>query len=161
MDELLAERYQPIVKALHDRFGSRLRSVVLFGSQARGDARPESDHDLLVIIDDLPQEPVSRQDEVRSVLLPILWKTPGRVSFVAKTPYEFEVNLTPLMLDVSADGICLYGDSYFEPYRQRALAAIKQAGLQRKRLDDTLMWVFQKRPDGDWELNWDGYRERS
>jgi predicted nucleotidyltransferase len=135
--DLLTENYQPVVQALMDKFGDRLRAVVLFGSQARRDAQPESDHDLFVIIDGLPEEPVSRQSEVRSVLLPILSQTPGQVSFVAKTPQEFEANLTPLMLDVSVDGICLFGEHHFEPYRRRALAAIEQAGLQRRRLDDT------------------------
>jgi len=33
------------------RFPERIRSVVLFGSHARGDAGPESDIDLLVLVD--------------------------------------------------------------------------------------------------------------
>ena len=32
-----------------------LRSVVLFGSRARGDAEPDSDMDVLVIVDDLTE----------------------------------------------------------------------------------------------------------
>lgn len=35
------------------RFGVRLRELVLFGSQARGTARCDSDVDVLVVIDDL------------------------------------------------------------------------------------------------------------
>ena len=33
-----------------------LRSVVLFGSRARGDAEPDSDMDVLVIVDDLSEK---------------------------------------------------------------------------------------------------------
>lgn len=33
-----------------------LRSVVLFGSRARGDAEPDSDMDVLVIVDDLMEK---------------------------------------------------------------------------------------------------------
>ena len=33
-----------------------LRSVVLFGSRARGDAEPDSDMDVLVIVDDLAEK---------------------------------------------------------------------------------------------------------
>jgi predicted nucleotidyltransferase len=39
--------------ALRGRFADRLREVRLFGSRARGDAREDSDVDLLVLIDDL------------------------------------------------------------------------------------------------------------
>jgi predicted nucleotidyltransferase len=39
--------------ALEARFGARLRAVRLFGSRARGEARPDSDVDVLVLVDDL------------------------------------------------------------------------------------------------------------
>ena len=39
--------------ALRERFGGRVSEVVLFGSQARGDAHEDSDVDVLVVIDDL------------------------------------------------------------------------------------------------------------
>jgi uncharacterized protein len=44
---------------LHRRFGDRLRELRLFGSRARGDARQESDADVLVVLDE-----VSRPDFV-------------------------------------------------------------------------------------------------
>jgi predicted nucleotidyltransferase len=40
-----------IREALADAFGDRLRGVVLFGSQARGEALPDSDIDLLVLLE--------------------------------------------------------------------------------------------------------------
>ena len=36
--------------ALAEEFGDRFRGLVLFGSEARGDAGPESDVDLLVLL---------------------------------------------------------------------------------------------------------------
>jgi predicted nucleotidyltransferase len=39
-----------LLKSVVDYFNPR--KVILFGSRARGDARPDSDHDLLVVIDD-------------------------------------------------------------------------------------------------------------
>ncbi|MFQ5828278.1 MAG: nucleotidyltransferase domain-containing protein [Candidatus Methylomirabilia bacterium] len=33
--------------------GSRVRRIILFGSRARGDARPDSDFDLLVVLRDI------------------------------------------------------------------------------------------------------------
>jgi predicted nucleotidyltransferase len=40
-------------RLLAERFGSRLRSLRLFGSHARGDASPESDADVAVVVRDL------------------------------------------------------------------------------------------------------------
>jgi predicted nucleotidyltransferase len=37
--------------ALAEAFADRLRGIVLYGSQARGEALPESDIDLLVLLD--------------------------------------------------------------------------------------------------------------
>lgn len=36
--------------ALDETYGSRLDRVVLFGSRARGDARPDSDYDIAVFL---------------------------------------------------------------------------------------------------------------
>ena len=39
--------------ALDEAYGDRLARVVLFGSRARGDARPDSDYDVAVFIEGL------------------------------------------------------------------------------------------------------------
>jgi predicted nucleotidyltransferase len=46
-------------QALTGAYGSKLERVVLFGSRARGDARPDSDYDVAVFI----HEPESFGDE--------------------------------------------------------------------------------------------------
>jgi predicted nucleotidyltransferase len=50
-------------------YGERLRRVLLFGSWARGDAHPESDIDLLVVLDRVD----SIWDELRR-MDPHLWR---------------------------------------------------------------------------------------
>lgn len=155
------QRYQIVVKALVEAFAHRLKTVVLFGSQARGEARSESDHDLFVVVQDLPTNPLARQRTVRSILLPILDQLPGSINFIAKTPEEVALNLTPLLLDVCVDGICLYGADYFEPYRERALVALHQSKLQRRRVGGVWMWLFPQLPTRAWELSWEGYFERT
>jgi len=151
--------YRPVIDALKRTFGHRLKTVVLFGSQARGAPRPGSDHDLFVVIDGLPLDRLKRQWLVRQTLLLILNHLPGPISFAIKTPEELDANLTPLLLDVSIEGICLHGRKFFEPYRNNAIEALSQSGLTRKQVGGTLMWVFPHIPTRDWELNWEGYRE--
>lgn len=64
-----------------------------------------------------------------------------------------------MLLDVYVDGICLYGAAYFEPYQQKALLAIRQAGLQRVRQAGEWVWHFPQTRRRNWELIWEGYRE--
>ena len=45
-DELLAAIKTPLAEA----FGERLKGVVLYGSEARGDSEPDSDIDVLVLL---------------------------------------------------------------------------------------------------------------
>jgi predicted nucleotidyltransferase len=40
------------VTAVRKHYGSRLVDILVFGSRARGDARPDSDADLVVILED-------------------------------------------------------------------------------------------------------------
>ncbi len=51
----IAEALARFRTALRERFGDRLRELVLFGSQARGEATEESDVDLLVVVDGLTE----------------------------------------------------------------------------------------------------------
>ncbi len=37
-------------RALDDLYGARIERVVLFGSRARGDARPDSDYDIAIFL---------------------------------------------------------------------------------------------------------------
>jgi predicted nucleotidyltransferase len=39
--------------ALDELYGDRIERVVLFGSRARGDGRPDSDHDVAIFLRDL------------------------------------------------------------------------------------------------------------
>lgn len=55
------------VEALGRHFGERLVSVVLFGSRARGEARSESDIDMLIVVRGLPRNRFERYGGLRDV----------------------------------------------------------------------------------------------
>lgn len=156
----MAEEYEALLKSLLSAFGRRLKTVVLFGSRARGEGRPDSDYDIFIIVEDLPADPLGRNRLVRGALLDCLADLPGAFNIRAKAPAEFEADLTPLFLDICVDGICLFGQDYFEPFRQKALSALASSRMQRKCVGRSLYWMFPHEPPSKWELTWDGYRER-
>ena len=53
-----------VIRSLYDAFP--LDRVYVFGSQARGDAREDSDVDLLVVLNERPNDPVDAIYQIRS-----------------------------------------------------------------------------------------------
>ena len=149
--------YDELITQLRAAFGDRLKTVVLFGSRARKQAKKNTDHDIFIVIEDLTERPLERQKQIRSAI----WDVPLRINTIAKTPEEVQKNLTALLLDVCVDGICLYGKDYFEPYRNKALAALEHSGLKRHWIGKEGYWRFEKFPIKDWELTWEGFHELS
>ncbi len=44
------------VEDIHRLYGERLKTVILYGSYARGDFKPDSDIDIMILVDMLEQE---------------------------------------------------------------------------------------------------------
>ena len=93
------------------RFGSRLRELVLYGSQARGDATVDSDADTLVVIDALDE------DERREVF-DLSWRAGNSgADYVVISPSPFSTTQAAdlrarerrLMAEIARDGVPLLG----------------------------------------------------
>lgn len=145
-----------VVEALRQELGSALRGVVLFGSRARGEGRPESDWDLFVVADTLPSSPLERGKALRHVLLP-RWR--GRVAITAKTPQEFETEFPSYYLDVATDGQILFDQNgYLQNRLTRIRQRIKEAGLRRQKIGRDFLWTWEIPPEGPWQIDWSGVR---
>jgi len=148
---------QELVACFQQHFGNSLVAVVLFGSRARGDAKPESDYDIFLLAKDLPDRPVERLIFVRHA---IAVKFSEKISITARTPEEFENGFPSFYLDLALDGKVLYDkQGYISGKLQRIQDIIKQAGLGRTKYDHQFGWEWKQQPRGRWELTWEGYHE--
>jgi predicted nucleotidyltransferase len=92
-----------VAEDLKNLYGTRLRRILLFGSWARGDAHPESDIDLLVVLDrvDSPWEELRRMDE-------ILWRhsyhNDAVISAVPVAERDLDDAPHPLLIRARAEG---------------------------------------------------------
>jgi len=143
----------PLLTAFQHGLGSDLIALVLFGSRARGEAGPESDWDLLLIANPLPEKPLHRHFYLKA-MLPDEWR--AQVSILAKTPAEFESHLPPLYLDIALDGLLLYdSQGYLQLRLDRLRRQMRRLGLQRERVNGDWVWRWQRTLPADRSLTWE------
>ena len=91
---------------LKERYGSKVRQIILYGSFARGKATSESDVDLLVVVDD-SLDPWEVRRSLDDVLLGLLLEQ-GRLISVVVLPKNFYENYnSPFLIQVRRKGIPL------------------------------------------------------
>jgi len=152
--ETLSVVLAPVLETLRNGLGDDLVAVVLFGSRARGEAGPESDWDLLVIAENLPDSPWHRQKRILA-LLPREWQ--HQVNLLAYTPAEWFARVTPLALDIALDGIVLYdGTRALFSARLSALRRqLSDLGLERQAIGEgEWVWLWRDEPRHYWRLEW-------
>jgi predicted nucleotidyltransferase len=88
--------------ALDDAYGKRIERVVLFGSRARGDARPDSDYDIAVFLTDL-SERWREADKIAGLATDVMEQTGF---FIHAMPYRAGAyrERTPLMHELRREG---------------------------------------------------------
>ena len=145
MDRLLA--------ALASVYGDELVSAALFGSVARRTARDDSDLDLLLVVEGLPNGRRARLATFRPVT-ELLHAPLGELARagieteimpILRTPAEIRVR-TPLMLDLTEDAVLLVdrGDVIATALSDLR-ARLEQLGS--KRIWDAEGWYWDLKPD--------------
>jgi predicted nucleotidyltransferase len=145
----VAESY---ARHLRRHLGDNLVSVVLYGSVARGEARQDSDVDLLVICEDLPEGRFARLRRLEAAergldeeLAPLRAKgIDTRLAVIVRTRREAEHTI-PLYLDMIEDARLLYDrDAFFAGVLQRLRARLVALGAERRRRGRTRYWILKR-----------------
>ena len=144
------------VRKILDRYGSRVYSIVLYGSVARRRAEKNSDVDLLLIIDGLPLSYSKRIEEL--VSLEFDESIRCELEFLRKEGYSTDLTYVPLtpneaksfrllFLDILTDGVRLLDrDSFFEKLSNEFLGRLSSLGAEKVKVDDGL-WYWVLKPD--------------
>lgn len=147
--------YDDIVAALpeaaHRVYGARLKSLVLFGSVARGTQRPDSDIDLLLIIDPLPANRMARIVEfegVEDALAPqrqaaVAHGVHAEFSPLIRTSVELEAG-SFAFLDIPAEGRFLHDpEGIAQDYFRRLAARLTAQGAERRSIAGSPYWLLK------------------
>ncbi len=90
---------------LADAFGDRLRGVVLYGSEARGEAQPDSDIDVLVLL----EGPVKLWDDLGAAIhatYPLVLELGGRpIDIKPVDAAQYEAQEWPLYQEAKKEGL--------------------------------------------------------
>src|SRR5277367_1484743 len=91
--------------AIHEIYGDRLERMVLFGSRARGDARPDADYDIALFLRNSASfwEEIGPLSEIET---DILYDT-GAVISAKPFPAGSYRRRTPFMREIRRDGVDL------------------------------------------------------
>ncbi len=145
-----------ILNLLNGFFGEKLVSVVVFGSVARGDAKPTSDTDILIVAENLPKRISEKMEVMAKILIKLrdtqVYKELRKkgintwVQFYPLTPEEAKIH-RPIYLDMVEDAVILvdndsFMESVFTSLRKR-LGELKARRIYLK----NGTWLWDLKPD--------------
>lgn len=152
------EEFKHFIKVLTDsiisHYGDTLLSIVLFGSQARGTQRPDSDIDLLIVLRNAPKSRLARTEEflkieesLENYLSDLRKKGINTfINSVIKTEEEIRAG-SLLLLDMTEDALILFDrDSFMENVLKSLGRKLEKYGAKRIWRGDSWYWLLKFDP---------------
>jgi predicted nucleotidyltransferase len=104
------EQLKPILAELKQRltelYGERLHQLILFGSQARGDAAEDSDIDVLVVLEGGPETKAEHESRL-DIMCDMNIKYELLVSMLIMDAERYRTRNSPLLINVRREGVRL------------------------------------------------------
>ncbi len=158
MDGLLKE-YKAIAdlftERLRESFGERVLSVVLYGSCARGNVKPTSDIDLLIICRQFPKDYGERVELISPIARTVYQSNQYRrlkrrplypeLQYIVLTEEEAE-KTAPLDFDLTRDSLVLFDNGFFSKKMDNLRRRMAELGSKRVDLRDGT-WYWDLKPD--------------
>lgn len=134
-----------IKKCVINYYNERLVSLVIFGSFSRGTYTPESDIDLLLIVEELNKRKMKRIEEFVDNVEGKIQDIPHYISPIIKTPEEITYG-SPLLFDMVTDAIVVYDkNDFFKRKIENLKVRFKELGS--KRVFTGTRWYWILKPD--------------
>ena len=84
-----------------------IKTIIIFVLEARGDARPDSDIDLLILLDDQEELTPERELELRRPLSELEAQTGVAINALVVLRRVWEQLISPFTINVTREGIAL------------------------------------------------------
>lgn len=127
----LEEPLRRFQEALEARFGTALVALAVFGSQVQGRERPESDLDLLLVIEGLPRRRLDRWSEIGPIAHAVSDAFAETVSAILLTPEEART-VKPYYLGFQEGHRLLVDrDGFLRAVLDRLEARLRELGARR------------------------------
>ncbi|GFO97645.1 hypothetical protein ig2599ANME_1850 [groundwater metagenome] len=97
---------QELKEGLQKRYGSKLKSMMLFGSYARGEQRGDSDIDIAIILEDFSHA-CSEIERTGDIVSSLSLKFDTLISLVPIKENDWHKRKTALILNIKRDGIAV------------------------------------------------------
>lgn len=94
-----------LAKALREKLGEEIQGIILFGSRARGDFYPDSDYDVIVLVN---KKTKGLRDRIRETTWEVGWGNGVLITVFVYEKARFEKDkYEPLFMNVRKEGIPL------------------------------------------------------